>query len=64
MRVGEFDINSDPDCVSGFCAPNVINHAISHVVVHPEYQTGQYHVSIFFSFFSFSENIMKYSILE
>lgn len=36
VRLGEYDTNSDPDCsTSGFCAPTVINHMISHVVIHP-----------------------------
>lgn len=31
---------------SGFCAPSAINHAVSHVVVHPDYVSGQYHHDI------------------
>lgn len=47
VRVGEFDVNSDPDCAaSGFCAPPAANHLISHVIVHPDYVSGQYHHDI------------------
>ncbi|XP_070495181.1 chymotrypsin-like protease CTRL-1 [Chironomus tepperi] len=47
VRIGEFDYSKDPDCAeSGFCAPPAINHAISHVVVHPDYINGQYHHDI------------------
>lgn len=47
VRIGEFDIKSDPDCSStGFCAPRAVNHAISHVIVHPEYKLGQFHHNI------------------
>lgn len=47
VRIGEFDYGKDPDCAeSGFCAPPAINHAISHVVVHPDYINGQYHHDI------------------
>lgn len=47
VRVGEFDSTKDPDCAeSGFCAPSAINHAVSHVVVHPDYVNGQYHHDI------------------
>lgn len=45
--MGEYDTGSDPDCSSsGFCAPTVINHVISHVIVHPDYKNGQYHHDI------------------
>lgn len=47
VRLGEYDTSSDPDCsTSGFCAPTVINHMISHVVIHPDYKHGQYHHDI------------------
>lgn len=47
MRIGEYDTSTDPDCsASGFCAPTVINHVISHVVIHPDYVNGQYHHDI------------------
>lgn len=47
VRIGEFDSSKDPDCAeSGFCAPSAINHAVSHVVVHPDYIAGQYHHDI------------------
>ncbi|XP_055709441.1 venom protease-like [Phlebotomus papatasi] len=47
VRIGEFDTSHDPDCAgSGFCAPSALNHAISHVVVHPDYETGKYHHDI------------------
>ncbi|CAD7086315.1 unnamed protein product [Hermetia illucens] len=47
VRVGEYDLSTDPDCATtGFCAPRSINHAISHVVVHPDYKPGQYHHDI------------------
>ncbi|XP_064547653.1 CLIP domain-containing serine protease B4-like [Drosophila montana] len=47
VRVGEYDTSSDPDCAStGFCAPRSVNHAISHVIVHPDYKQGQYHHDI------------------
>lgn len=47
VRIGEFDSNKDPDCAdSGFCAPSAINHAVSHVVVHPDYVSGLYHHDI------------------
>ncbi|CRL02564.1 CLUMA_CG015738, isoform A [Clunio marinus] len=47
VRIGEFDSTKDPDCAdSGFCAPSAINHAVSHVVVHPDYTNGQYHHDI------------------
>lgn len=47
VRLGEYDTVSDPDCsTSGFCAPTVINHMISHVVIHPDYKNGQYHHDI------------------
>lgn len=47
VRVGEFDTASDPDCANtGFCAPRSINHAISHVIVHPDYKQGSYHHDI------------------
>lgn len=47
VRLGEYDTSSDPDCsTSGFCAPTVINHLISHVVIHPDYKHGQYHHDI------------------
>lgn len=47
VRIGEFDISKDPDCAeSGFCAPSAINHAVSHVVVHPDYVNGLYHHDI------------------
>lgn len=48
VRVGEYDTTRDPDCASdsGFCAPSVLNHAISHVVVHPDYVSGSYHHDI------------------
>lgn len=47
VRIGEYDTSSDPDCSSsGFCAPTVINHVISHVVIHPDYVNGQYHHDI------------------
>lgn len=46
VRIGEYDTTSDPDCQSGFCAPQVVNHAISHVIVHPDYVSGQYHHDI------------------
>uniref|UniRef100_A0ABK9NE27 Peptidase S1 domain-containing protein n=1 Tax=Glossina morsitans morsitans TaxID=37546 RepID=A0ABK9NE27_GLOMM len=47
VRVGEYDTSTDPDCAStGFCAPRSINHAISHVIVHPDYKQGQYHHDI------------------
>lgn len=47
MRIGEFDISKDPDCAeSGFCAPSALNHAVSHVVVHPDYVNGLYHHDI------------------
>lgn len=42
--MGEYDTTRDPDCTeSGFCAPSPINHAISHVIVHPDYVVGAYH---------------------
>lgn len=45
--MGEYDTSSDPDCAStGFCAPRSVNHAISHVIVHPDYKQGQYHHDI------------------
>lgn len=44
VKIGEYDNTKDPDCAdSGFCAPSAINHAVSHVVVHPEYVSGLYH---------------------
>lgn len=47
MRLGEYDTSNDPDCsTSGFCAPTVINHMISHVIIHPDYKHGQYHHDI------------------
>ncbi|TDG45631.1 hypothetical protein AWZ03_007906 [Drosophila navojoa] len=47
VRVGEYDTSSDPDCAStGFCAPRSVNHAINHVIVHPDYKQGQYHHDI------------------
>lgn len=47
MRLGEYDTSTDPDCsTSGFCAPTVINHLISHVVIHPDYKNGHYHHDI------------------
>lgn len=47
VRIGDFDITKDPDCAdSGFCAPPAVNHVISHVVVHPDYTSGQYHHDI------------------
>lgn len=47
VRVGEFDTSTDPDCAtSGFCAPSAANHLISHVIVHPDYVSGQYHHDI------------------
>uniref|UniRef100_A0A1B0D181 Uncharacterized protein n=1 Tax=Phlebotomus papatasi TaxID=29031 RepID=A0A1B0D181_PHLPP len=47
IRIGEFDTSHDPDCAgSGFCAPSALNHAISHVVVHPDYEAGKYHHDI------------------
>lgn len=47
VRLGEYDISNDPDCsTSGFCAPTVINHMISHVIIHPDYKHGQYHHDI------------------
>ncbi|XP_037024594.1 chymotrypsin-like protease CTRL-1 [Bradysia coprophila] len=46
VRIGEYDTQTDPDCQSGFCAPPVVNHAISHVIVHPDYVSGQYHHDI------------------
>lgn len=47
VRIGEYDANFDPDCsISGFCAPPVVNHAISHIIVHPDYVSGQYHNDI------------------
>lgn len=55
VRLGEYDTSHDPDCsTSGFCAPTVINHMISHVIIHPDYKNGQYHhdiVSVFLRFF-------------
>lgn len=45
--MGEYDTSSDPDCANtGFCAPRSVNHAISHVIVHPDYKQGQYHHDI------------------
>lgn len=47
VRLGEYDTSTDPDCsTSGFCAPTVINHVISHVVIHPDYKHGHYHHDI------------------
>lgn len=47
VRLGEYDTSIDPDCSqSGFCAPTVINHMISHVIIHPDYKAGQYHHDI------------------
>lgn len=47
VRLGEYDTSIDPDCsTSGFCAPTVINHMISHVIIHPDYKQGQYHHDI------------------
>uniref|UniRef100_A0A1B0GLG1 Putative chymotrypsin-like protease ctrl-1 rhagoletis zephyria n=1 Tax=Lutzomyia longipalpis TaxID=7200 RepID=A0A1B0GLG1_LUTLO len=47
VRIGEYDASRDPDCAgSGFCAPPALNHAISHVVVHPDYEAGKYHHDI------------------
>lgn len=47
VRLGEYDTNTDPDCsTSGFCAPTVINHVISHVIIHPDYKHGHYHHDI------------------
>lgn len=47
VRVGEFDTSTDPDCAgSGFCAPSIVNHAINHVIVHPDYVSGKYHHDI------------------
>lgn len=46
VRIGEYDTTTDPDCSSGFCAPPVVNHGISHVIVHPDYVSGQYHHDI------------------
>ena len=47
VRIGEFDTGKDPDCAeTGFCAPSAINHAVSHVVVHPDYASGLYHHDI------------------
>ncbi|XP_059615926.1 venom protease-like [Phlebotomus argentipes] len=47
VRIGEYDTSRDPDCAgSGFCAPPALNHAISHVVVHPDYEVGKYHHDI------------------
>ncbi|XP_055372272.1 venom peptide isomerase heavy chain isoform X2 [Condylostylus longicornis] len=47
IRIGEYDTTTEPDCASsGFCAPRSVNHAISHVIVHPDYKHGQYHHDI------------------
>ena len=47
VRIGEFDSSKDPDCGNtGFCAPPALNHAVSQVIVHPDYVHGQYHHDI------------------
>uniref|UniRef100_A0A1S4H1C9 CLIP-domain serine protease n=2 Tax=gambiae species complex TaxID=44542 RepID=A0A1S4H1C9_ANOGA len=47
VRVGDYDTRTDPDCGStGFCAPVAINHAVSQIIVHPDYIEGQYHHDI------------------
>lgn len=53
VRIGEFDYSKDPDCAeSGFCAPSAINHAVSHVVVHPDYVKELKNLSFIFILFS------------
>ncbi|XP_055642291.1 phenoloxidase-activating factor 1 [Toxorhynchites rutilus septentrionalis] len=47
VRIGDYDTRTDPDCGStGFCAPAAINHAVSQIIVHPDYVDGQYHHDI------------------
>ncbi|XP_055599650.1 venom protease-like [Uranotaenia lowii] len=47
VRIGDYDTRTDPDCANtGFCAPLAINHAVSQIVVHPDYVDGQYHHDI------------------
>ncbi|XP_058056801.1 phenoloxidase-activating factor 1-like [Anopheles bellator] len=47
VRIGDYDTRTDPDCGStGFCAPVAINHAVSQIIVHPDYIEGQYHHDI------------------
>uniref|UniRef100_A0A182PE86 ethanolamine-phosphate cytidylyltransferase n=1 Tax=Anopheles epiroticus TaxID=199890 RepID=A0A182PE86_9DIPT len=47
VRVGDYDTRTDPDCGStGFCAPVAINHAVSQIIVHPDYIEGQFHHDI------------------
>ncbi|XP_058818835.1 phenoloxidase-activating factor 1-like isoform X2 [Topomyia yanbarensis] len=38
VRIGDYDTRTDPDCGNtGFCAPAAINHAVSQIIVHPDY---------------------------
>lgn len=47
VRIGDYDTRTDPDCGNtGFCAPAAINHAVSQIIVHPDYVDGQYHHDI------------------
>lgn len=44
MRLGEFDLTTDPDCTDSvtnkFCAPNVVDIYILNTFPHPKYQSN------------------------
>ncbi|XP_026477489.1 phenoloxidase-activating factor 1-like [Ctenocephalides felis] len=42
VKIGDWDTATDPDCANAFCARRAINHAVSHIIVHPGYQKGIY----------------------
>ncbi|BES99608.1 Tryp_SPc [Nesidiocoris tenuis] len=37
VRVGEYNVNSDPDCTLGICAKSSTDVPLSHIIVHPGY---------------------------
>jgi hypothetical protein len=53
IRLGDYNLTSDPDCISGFCAPQFQQLTIAKAIPHPEYNLG-----------GFSRNDIAILILE
>lgn len=43
MRLGEYDISTDIDCVNGVCNKPVIEIDIEEAIVHPQYDAQSIH---------------------
>lgn len=38
VRLGEYDLTKDRDCLNGVCNPAPIDAAVEEIIVHPEYR--------------------------